>query len=406
MRRSASRRRGSCLLAASAAVLLLTVPPHSLGAVQEEARLGQQILRAGGSENLVVQYKIQRLTTEDRAVCDGQFPERGSTLVLNGRSPGRAVITVYDVTNTVRDRFDCSVLSGETHALWREAQGQFTNQEGLEIGIEGDQVILSGTVFSESIKREAERASLRSAHVVSRVRVDELVYLVLYGPKGRYIAAYELIDEFDFAPWHGGEQHLHAAIRIEGVTLAVLRTEAGWDSVQARAMNVVERLNGAILQLVAGSNGHFGVMEVDGRPAVFYESPGGEADVIVRVASGDELGYKRRSQGYDRERDQNNRVTGRLVAEWWRALIVDVSGLFLSQKPPEHLRRTEDGTLLALFLERARGDARGEEPLPYQIANAFQSAISSERLLLDSVGGRIPADFREGGSISGRPDQE
>ncbi len=387
--------RGNCFLAASVVALLVTVTPRSLGAEQEEPGLGQQILRAGGSQKLVVGYKIQRLTTEDRTVCDGQFPERGSTLVLNGRSPGKAMITVYDVTNTVRDRFECSVLSGETHALWRQARGQFTNQEGLEIGIEGDQVVLSGAVFSEAIKRQAERASLRSRHLVSRVRVDPLLYLVLYGPKGRYISTYELIDEFDFAPWHGGEQHLHAAIRVEGITLAVLRTEAGWNSVQARAINVVERLNTAILQLVAGLNGYFGVMDVDGRPAVYFQSPGGEPEVVVRVTAGDELGYKRRSQGYDPGRDDNRRVTARLVAEWWRGLIADVSGMFISQEPPEYLRLTEDGTLLALFFERARGGSARARPMPHQIASALQRATSSERLLLDGVGGRIPADFRE-----------
>jgi hypothetical protein len=366
------------------------------GRSQQDVQLEDQYLQIGQSVTLTVPYRIGRVLIADQDICTGQFTLRSSTLEVFTREAGKTEFIIHDVANQVRDTFFVNVLSREAMSLWQETQRLFADIEGLEIVVDGDNVVLRGSLFSQLDLDRVEAEATRSAKLYSEVGLDPMVYVVLHGPSARYRARYLMFEEFDYEDWHHGQRHPHGAISLENFQLLVLRTEgSGGQIIDERASGLVERLNEALLDIAEGRGGSFEVIDDQRMPAVAFRRAGRDPLVIAHVRGGDVIGYRRRSPGYDISNDSNDRITADLVAAWWRAVISDAAAMFIRKQPPSSASRTEEGSVLRLIYERARARS-GDTPSTLELVEAIDGADAYERRQLEALGMRVPADFRGG----------
>lgn len=181
--------------------------------------------------------------------------------------------------------------------------------------------------------------------------------------------------------------HQHFALAVAGVPAIVLRSEAGYRSVQARAQAMAARLE----QAVHGAGGEF-LTASRSSPAVWYAPAGGTPVEVLPVSRGDVIAYQRRSVGP---------VTAERLAAYWAALLDDFSRVFVFGQAPAQLSGLHIGRVLAVLHDdlgaRAGSAESGQEAANLPAAVDRLNAEDKEHLI--ELPRRVPAEFgtRQGG---------
>ena len=233
-------------------------------------------------------------------------------------------------------------------------------------------------------QREPHAAPGPAAAAPSSVSGEEIPQTLGPLPGGGSFFAAVAFDE-EGGSHEGGHQHF--ALAVVGIPAIVLRSEAGYGSVEARAQAMAVRLE----QAVHGAGGEFFAASRSS-PAVWYAPAGGTPVEVLPISRGDVVAYQRRSVGP---------VTVERLAAYWAALLDDFSRVFLFGQAPAQLSGLHMGRVLAVLHDdlgaRAEAAESGRQAADLPAAVDHLNAEDKEHLI--ELPRRVPAEFgiRQGG---------
>ena len=174
----------------------------------------------------------------------------------------------------------------------------------------------------------------------------------------------------------GGHGHIHYAVGIAGVPVFIVRDEAGYASVEARAAAIAEVLNH-----VRSEEGVFAASD----DIVSFRPAGGQPHRITAVTRGDVVAYQRHSVGS---------VTPPRLAAYWAALLNDFTRVMVAHEPPSQL-----GSLYAAdSLQSIYGQLQASsQRAALTIPQIIDRLSDEERDHLSDLASRIPAEFDRNG---------
>lgn len=190
---------------------------------------------------------------------------------------------------------------------------------------------------------------------------------------------------FDAQPLaeQGAGGHQHAGVTLGGVTLMVLRDEAGYASVSSRAQAVASRLD----QTARQHRGQFQAMSDDKpTPGVYFVDSADPPRLILKVLPNDAYAYAARSR---------RRVTPRILADYWAALLNDYSALSLQNQAPSRIAKPgKDDALQLLYrsLDKTHISVTAD---PQQLSQAVAQLPVTAQRRLDSLARSVPEGFEQ-----------
>jgi len=175
--------------------------------------------------------------------------------------------------------------------------------------------------------------------------------------------------------------HEHAAVAYGDIDVILLRAEAGFPSVEARAAAVAAKLapafDDASSTFEARPNGAgFGVYRV-------FSSDHREEE-ILRVIGADAAAFGKRSP---REVDVD------VLARWWAALLRDYHRVLTLGERPRDVAELHVGEALVALHERASGAASAGAGKPAAIREALTSLSRTQWEHLKEMATAVPRDF-------------
>ncbi|MES1956339.1 hypothetical protein [Salinisphaera hydrothermalis] len=174
--------------------------------------------------------------------------------------------------------------------------------------------------------------------------------------------------------------HQHAGVMLDGATVLVLRDEAGYNSVLARARAVAKSLD----QAARDDEGQFRSVSDDAQaPEVYFYGPAGRASRILAVSAHDAYAYDARSVVH---------VTPRVLADYWAALLNDYWALALRQQAPSHLTGLHPGDALQLLYRKLGPEASVMDD-PRQFRQTVTQLPGTARQHLESLARSVPEGF-------------
>lgn len=178
----------------------------------------------------------------------------------------------------------------------------------------------------------------------------------------------------------GAGSHAHVAVALSGIEVLVLRDEGGHPSTEARARDIVARLNEA--RDLGG--GTFRVRDTGSEPALLFEAASTERQVpILAVSVADAAAFAKRSPRH---------VTPDVLAHYWAALLNDYWALAVLERAPSALIALHEADALTeLYEELSAGRSGGFESAAGRLGS---SMLHHLRILATSV----PEGF--GGTLS------
>jgi len=184
------------------------------------------------------------------------------------------------------------------------------------------------------------------------------------------------VVSFYTIPEERSGHHLHLAVTFSGLEVMILRAEGSFPSIQARAAEVVQRLDAAVAlgdgSFVAGSDAR-------GPNVVFQSAASGERVTVVEVGAGDAHAYERRS---------GRQVDRALLAAYWADLLSDFWDVSMG-RPPRRTVGLHDGDALGVLHEALKssvGQAGG-------LRAAAELMPSSLRHHLERLTAVVPVDY-------------
>ena len=192
-------------------------------------------------------------------------------------------------------------------------------------------------------------------------------------PAERPVAPSHASATFSYFPFEetGAGHHQHVALALGDVPMIVLRSEAGYDSIAARAHDAADALNRVQREGLALSAAG---------DSVTARTTSGERITIVKVTRGDVVSLQRRSVGA---------MTPQRIAAYWTTLLADYVDV-ASGRPPSHLTASGIDSIQSLYREIAGGS--GEDSL--SLAAAVDRLPADERQALIDLAAQVPARFR------------
>jgi hypothetical protein len=179
--------------------------------------------------------------------------------------------------------------------------------------------------------------------------------------------------------------------------LFVLRTNARYADLVARARAVAQVLEGALLQ---GNAPHFLLGKDGGDPALYaFPYPGGGPRRVVTVTAEDAAGYSLRS---------GRTVTQDEVARWWLGLLEDLVGVLFLGHSSYNLPDPAGRAALTLLAQHLTAIAPTGPYTMEQIGQAWQALSPEIRNTIQTLTRKLPVsgDQQEEGEPALKAEQE
>ncbi len=192
-----------------------------------------------------------------------------------------------------------------------------------------------------------------------------------------------VFSAFPFEETSGGHgsSHQHYLVTVHEVPMLVLRSEAGYPGISARALALVRRLNG----MIQYPEGHFFAASGP-TPAVRYRVDTSDRTVhALEVSRGDVIAYQRRSLG---------KVSAERLAAYWAAVLNDYTQLFLFGRPPTELAELHLGEALSSIYDDLGSITEDpEEAGEFPLLRLLDHLAAEDKEHLIELSTRIPAEF-------------
>lgn len=181
-------------------------------------------------------------------------------------------------------------------------------------------------------------------------------------------------------PGRHSQPHEHIMVTLHDLPLMVVRDEADYASVAARADAIAKTLNGIAID----ETGRFRTTREAGQWRIVYERGQARTNVI-RITQGDTIAYQRRSVGS---------VSAGRLSEYWAALLNDYTRAFLLRAQPAQIAALHIGSSIQALYEASATESG-------TLAKALDHLSSEDKDHLVELAMRVPAEFRE--TKEGRP---
>lgn len=185
---------------------------------------------------------------------------------------------------------------------------------------------------------------------------------------------------FSYFPFEetGAGHHQHVALALGDIPIIVLRSEAGYASIAARAHAAADALNRVQREVLSLS-------AVGDR--VIARTTASDAIVVVQVTRGDIISLQRRSAGA---------MAPQRIAAYWSTLLADYVEV-ASGRQPTHLAASGIDSIQSLYREitetpESNDGASGDRAR--SLAAAVDRLPAEERQSLLDLAGQVPARFR------------
>ena len=188
-----------------------------------------------------------------------------------------------------------------------------------------------------------------------------------------------------------GDSHQHYALAVEGLSVLILRSEAGRRTIAERAREVTGLLNQVTNEKPGGL--FFASREPDA--AVWYRTTAYDPPLrILRLGRGDVIAYQRRSLGA---------VSKERLAAYWAALLNDYTQLFIYGRAPRELVELHLGEALSRVYEQLSSPTEEETDTSLDettmLPRVLDHLTGEDKEHLLELATRVPAEFRENAEV-------
>ena len=195
-------------------------------------------------------------------------------------------------------------------------------------------------------------------------------------PAAPSAGAYEPLVSFYPVEEERAGAHPHMALTLSGLEVLILRDEGAFPSMQARAIEVTQRLDAAWTQ---GDGAFYAVSAARGPTVVFQGAVTRQRITVLEVSDSDAHSYELRS-GREVSRD--------LLAAYWADLLSDFGAIAMARAPSRTLA-LHDGDALGVLYEALISSAGSGGGL----VAAAELLPSSLRFHLGHLAVAIPIDY-------------
>lgn len=197
--------------------------------------------------------------------------------------------------------------------------------------------------------------------------------------------------------------HIHGAVLCHGGILFYLRNpngykdESGKYSCLARAINVANQLNEYLKMMESHDNCHFSVVDKHQTVTIWFAMMMGDGHrhKVVSVTPSDLQGYKYRSNlpELNEEALPANKITKKLVAQWWASNLTDHFRMMVQNKAPHLTTDTNCGKVLLKIWEKARVIVPSGKIKMNVWTQVVEDLSSDDRALLYLASQIVPKNF-------------
>lgn len=135
------------------------------------AAIGDQLLVAGQSTAIAVDFPIADVALSHPSVADYLVAEGGRSLHISARGGGESTITLWDESGAERERFTVRVVTTTLKEVLERARGAFGDLSGVRIAIRDGRVEIGGEVSWPEDYRQIESLARADPRIRNRARL-------------------------------------------------------------------------------------------------------------------------------------------------------------------------------------------------------------------------------------------